>query len=427
MPMDFSRYPPDWKTISLYIRFSRAGGRCEGSPKYPDCRAKHGEPHPVTGSKVVLTTAHLGTPILSDQIGPVEFPFFFLMAGFAETDEIFQTVRFLVALQAKQFERSLVMYNGTIAERFAIFPANLTNIIIPQSCFSFSLFPSGSIIGNRPTTPIGISFTSWRLFTKPFKPTSITTKSIPLPDLVAAYFIKLPATLANLSGQGSISFMGIDSVQFSTTQIGTGFLVIFSLFSSERENFITNNTDCFGSGSPYRTIGNWFAQSDSMLMFLETLRGASFLMIGGLINREWKHLFANNTDTFSSGLPNFTTGTRELFAESSTAQKFTAASIGTSSFRIGGIRDKEGVLTDFADFNFHTCIVPQYHTGTQIPYYTPGDKHDKLDCRPENLAAMCQRCHLYYDLPDHMRKAAETRRLRKEGKIPPKKKRKINA
>ena len=38
---------------------SRAGWRCEGSPAYPDCRAPNGEPHPVTGSKVVLTVAHL--------------------------------------------------------------------------------------------------------------------------------------------------------------------------------------------------------------------------------------------------------------------------------------------------------------------------------------------------------------------------------
>lgn len=60
MPMDKRRYPPDWKEISHYVRFVRAGGRCEGSPAYPDCRAAHGEPHPATGSIVVLTTAHIG-------------------------------------------------------------------------------------------------------------------------------------------------------------------------------------------------------------------------------------------------------------------------------------------------------------------------------------------------------------------------------
>jgi len=53
-----ARYPKDWKAISLSVRQS-AGNRCEGSPAYPDCRAENGQPHPETGSKVVLTVAHL--------------------------------------------------------------------------------------------------------------------------------------------------------------------------------------------------------------------------------------------------------------------------------------------------------------------------------------------------------------------------------
>lgn len=53
MPMDYSRYPPNWKEISLQIR-ERAAWRCEW------CLAIHGEPHPQTGSIVVLTVAHLG-------------------------------------------------------------------------------------------------------------------------------------------------------------------------------------------------------------------------------------------------------------------------------------------------------------------------------------------------------------------------------
>ncbi|RYC29091.1 hypothetical protein D3273_25790 [Lichenibacterium minor] len=52
-------YPKDWKAVSLSIR-ERAGWRCEGSPDiYPDCRAANGMPHSVTGSRVVLTVAHL--------------------------------------------------------------------------------------------------------------------------------------------------------------------------------------------------------------------------------------------------------------------------------------------------------------------------------------------------------------------------------
>ncbi|HZI31283.1 MAG TPA: hypothetical protein VFF11_03010 [Candidatus Binatia bacterium] len=58
MPINYKRdYPPDWPLIRAAI-LNRAGNRCEGSPAYPDCRAENGQPHPVTGSKVVLTVAH---------------------------------------------------------------------------------------------------------------------------------------------------------------------------------------------------------------------------------------------------------------------------------------------------------------------------------------------------------------------------------
>lgn len=39
--------------------------------------------------------------------------------------------------------------------------------------------------------------------------------------------------------------------------------------------------------------------------------------------------------------------------------------------------------------------------------------HTPEDCRPENLKAMCQRCHLRYDHDHHQRNARETRRSRK--------------
>ena len=47
-----ARYPAEWSVISLWIRVC-AGWRCEW------CPAEQGEPHPVTGSRVVLTVAHL--------------------------------------------------------------------------------------------------------------------------------------------------------------------------------------------------------------------------------------------------------------------------------------------------------------------------------------------------------------------------------
>ena len=51
-PENRARYPKDWRTISLRIRV-RAGWRCEL------CGAIHGQPHPDTGSRVVLTVMHL--------------------------------------------------------------------------------------------------------------------------------------------------------------------------------------------------------------------------------------------------------------------------------------------------------------------------------------------------------------------------------
>lgn len=55
MPIRLSeraRYPKDWPAISLRVR-ERAGWQCEW------CPARQGEPHPITGSRVVLTVAHL--------------------------------------------------------------------------------------------------------------------------------------------------------------------------------------------------------------------------------------------------------------------------------------------------------------------------------------------------------------------------------
>lgn len=49
------------------------------------------------------------------------------------------------------------------------------------------------------------------------------------------------------------------------------------------------------------------------------------------------------------------------------------------------------------------------HLGKPHPDGKPGNKHDKADCRPENLAALCQRCHLNFDRADHLARAATTR------------------
>ncbi|MBI5950207.1 MAG: hypothetical protein HY865_01005 [Chloroflexi bacterium] len=63
MPVDMKRYPENWREISLCIR-ERSGGVCEctgecGTHK-GRCTAHNYEPHPITGTKVIFTVAHLG-------------------------------------------------------------------------------------------------------------------------------------------------------------------------------------------------------------------------------------------------------------------------------------------------------------------------------------------------------------------------------
>src|SRR5439155_3102387 len=53
------------------------------------------------------------------------------------------------------------------------------------------------------------------------------------------------------------------------------------------------------------------------------------------------------------------------------------------------------------------------HLGTPFPDGRPGDKHDKHDIRRENLAALCQACHLRYDLDEHIAHAKATRARKK--------------
>lgn len=63
-PENRHRYPSNWRQISQRIRFERAQGRCEctgecGRPHTERCTNIHGQRSYSTGTKVVLTVAHL--------------------------------------------------------------------------------------------------------------------------------------------------------------------------------------------------------------------------------------------------------------------------------------------------------------------------------------------------------------------------------
>lgn len=56
---------PEWQAIRAEIR-ARSGGRCEGSPAFPDCSVENGSRHPRTGSIVVLTVAHVDQDVTNN-------------------------------------------------------------------------------------------------------------------------------------------------------------------------------------------------------------------------------------------------------------------------------------------------------------------------------------------------------------------------
>lgn len=89
----------------------------------------------------------------------------------------------------------------------------------------------------------------------------------------------------------------------------------------------------------------------------------------------------------------------------------------------GDLITNEGVKLDIRDGADNFAIEPTRvvltvaHLGAPYPDGTPGDKHNKHDVRPENLAAMCQRCHLLYDMQDHIAARKRNRLKKKQQEI----------
>ena len=57
---------------------------------------------------------------------------------------------------------------------------------------------------------------------------------------------------------------------------------------------------------------------------------------------------------------------------------------------------------------------PAYGTGSTVVLTTAHLNHTPEDCRPENLRAMCQGCHLHYDRDHHAATRHATRRAELE-------------
>ena len=69
----------------------------------------------------------------------------------------------------------------------------------------------------------------------------------------------------------------------------------------------------------------------------------------------------------------------------------------------------QDVPDEYADSKLIKVVLTVHHIGITHPDGSAGDPNDKLDCRPENLTALCQRCHLRADLVLHVRHSIATR------------------
>lgn len=78
-----------------------------------------------------------------------------------------------------------------------------------------------------------------------------------------------------------------------------------------------------------------------------------------------------------------------------------------AKFRIVSGMEIDAAILD--DERLTKVVLTTAHLGKTKPDGTPGDKSDLADVRDENLASLCQRCHLNYDLKEHLEKRLASR------------------
>lgn len=78
----------------------------------------------------------------------------------------------------------------------------------------------------------------------------------------------------------------------------------------------------------------------------------------------------------------------------------------------------EAVPSEFKFTDPIRCLLTVHHIGVPKEDGSPGDPRDKMDCRDENLIALCQLCHLRADAPLHAESRARYM-ARKKAQRPP--------
>ena len=345
MPMNRVQYHPDWESISRQIR-EQAGWCCEGSPRYPDCRAVNGEPHPETGSRVVLTVAHMGLPM--------QIPFHLHVTRATKAGEVIKLVGFGMPLHTESLEWNNVVHDRSIAEFARGTTAPGTPFVIALPSIAPGLAPRGAVIPPPTTSPIWVLLTSWSLRREPLETAIIVTETPPTSQVVSTNLVLSPAPLTSAGSKAPLRPTKFDESTF----IGTSLPPACGLRNGQRENITTDHTSFFYFAATGRTA---------------------------------------NARGLLPSAPH-ATGFAETDARTRLAQS------------IVGCRCWEYLPTDYTGL-FEGANAWTTHT-TSILYHVVDNK---MNNDPANLRALCQRCHLDWDLDHHMSNARRTRAERKRG------------
>lgn len=82
-----------------------------------------------------------------------------------------------------------------------------------------------------------------------------------------------------------------------------------------------------------------------------------------------------------------------------------------------GLPIRMSELPEEYDGKWSRVTLTVHHKGVDRPDGTPGDRHDKMDCRDENLCSLCQRDHFIADIDIHIIHARQSRLAKKRARI----------
>ena len=212
-PENRDRYPADWKQISIRIRRDRAEGRCEcrgecGRGTHAGrCPNVNGGEAYGTGSKVVLTVAHL--------VSATHLPVDLHVTRAAHTDEVVELVGTLVLLHPERLEGDDVVHDRALAEFLSGPSAHGARFVVALPSGTTRGAPGRSVVLGSASRPEWVVLSSWSLGGPPRETADVSAEASPRAQVIAGDSILTSAALASARAERALG----SAYQFSATGI----------------------------------------------------------------------------------------------------------------------------------------------------------------------------------------------------------------